>query len=306
MIAVHCLLLYSTKPEAKGLGGRLVMFLGGAPAAPTFLFLMGLLTQLKPSPLGWPLVKRALGLVALGYALNFGRLTLPALLGAPLRSDPWLGFWMIDVLQSAGPALLILALTQRLPWIAQLGLAVFVALLAPYLSGLTPFPDVFSFVWGRHELVFFPLLPWLAYPLFGQAFGSLEILGRNLGRALVSLALVGIGLLLTSYLPTDGERFTYYHSSPAQTFWMMGFTGLWLLAAGLVPVRELWWRPLKFLSRNVTATYVISWLTIAWGTFLLGFRQWGMAATTAFIFTQILLVSALTYAWANRGQWRRT
>ena len=59
------------------------------------------------------------------------------------------------------------------------------------------------------------------------------------------------------------------------------------------------------LSRNVTAAYVISWLTIAWGTFLLGFRQWGMAATTALIFAQILFVSALTYAWANRGQRRK-
>jgi len=175
MVSVHVLEEWASLPLQHSAFGRVVEFFGSSLAAPVFMFLMGASLAFSRRSSTGALIRRGAELLALGYALNFLRGSLPALIGlrwglvrpedlAPYT--PWNLFWIIDILEFAGPALALLGLIRLLrrpgAWIA---LATIIAAVSPWLWGIrSDWPllnGLLRHLWGTGPLVSFPLFPWL-------------------------------------------------------------------------------------------------------------------------------------------------
>lgn len=301
MIAVHAKMLYLHRNYAHGPVGNTAELFGGAPAAPTFLFLMGLVWTLHPGRPWKKVIHRALEIFLLGYALNFARLTLPIALGAPFPPAAWgQTLFMVDVLQMAAPAMLILRAFESAPPALIAFLAAFFAGAGAFFWGATPSPGPFDIFWGQGSFVFFPLFPWLAFPLAGL----LARRGATKRRLALGVAFLSAGLAAGPFLR---EGFTYYRSSPAQVVWMLGFVLLWReLAIVLAPrLPNAAARAARYLSENVTSFYVASWLVLSWPVFLLGFRERDEREYFVIYFTALSLSAIAVAIWREISRSRR-
>jgi uncharacterized membrane protein len=287
MVAVHVLEQYATPSVTESLFGQVVEELGGVPAAPVFVFLMGVSLALSRHADPRRQIRRALGLLLLGYALNFLRGSLPLWLGthlgliAPDAFAPYSPaslFWLVDILQFAGLALLILVLVRRaLPWPpAWLTLAALVALVSPWLWGRmlgAPLPDiVLTLLWGRGgEWVAFPVFPWIAYALCGMSFGAWLAASRHPDQLFRRAAWAGAALLAGGGAVTLTDSAfhlgDYWRTGPAGVVAITGIVLLWLAACraivARVPANAVFDR-LYAWSAQVTPFYVLHWLIVGW------------------------------------------
>jgi uncharacterized membrane protein len=296
MVAVHVQQIFGSVALADSAGAFVVELLGGPPAAPVFVFLMGVfLSAGRPNPTEVG-VRRGALLLLLGYTLNLVRGTIPIGLGlhigrlTPEAIQPFTPVNLllaVDILIFAGLACIVLALVVR--WVRRpvwwLVIAAAVILASPLLwgvqTGIGVIDHLIEPLWGSAENTSFPLLPWLFYPLCGMAYGQLLVKLEGSALARVSAAagaaalLSGVGLGLI-----DPERafYDYARMNAAGHLAIIGFVLLWIAGfrwvAGrfdLGPVARF----LRYLSRNVTPVYVAHWIIIGWSTLLLGFRSRG-------------------------------
>jgi uncharacterized membrane protein len=321
MVMVHVLLWYGTDAEKATPAGIIVRLLGGPPAAPVFVFLMGASQAFSRRTAGDRGLLRGPMLLALAYLLNLFRGTLPMLVGRHLGvldrrgASPYTPLsllWLVDILHFAGLALILLILVRRaLPRpTAWLALAVLVAFWSPYLwgrmSGCAPLDSLLRLLWGTGALVAFPVFPWISYPLAGMAFGDWlaqtsdqDRIFQRAGRVGAGLLLLGIGLILTDPTVQLGD---YFRSGPGAVLGTLGFVLVWLSACHWL-VRHLrfpcLFNRLYAWSAHVTAFYVIHWLAIGWGSGLFGLRNqgWpGLALSTGVV---VLLSDGATRLWVR-------
>lgn len=293
MVLVHVLGHYGTAAAWATPLGTAVTFLGGPPAAPVFMFLMGtsLAFSRRATPRG--ILRRAAWLAFLAYLLNVLRGWLPATLGlttgvvTPEQLAPYTPsalLFMVDIHQMASLALVVLAALTAVragPLVA-LGLVAVVAVVSPLLWGRTvghPLVDGgLALLWGDAWNVFFPLLPWVAYPLAGMAYGRLLVRsGQRIrfmrGAAVAGLAVGGVGLALMATVDPFTGVDDYWRQGPGPLLGMLGFIPVWLLACDLVvrrvPAAPVY-RVLFGWSTRVTAMYCVHWILLAWGVGLVG------------------------------------
>lgn len=332
MIAVHVLMVYGNGELRGSVLGEVVEFLGGPPAAPVFMLLMGLSFAYAGKDGLWAGIRRGLLILGSGYLLNILRGVLPVLaagLFAPELVGEALGegvglldlLLIGDILQFAGLALMAMAFLRSLgtgrPILVLLAVAV--AGLAPLLwglrSGLPPLDLFLDLLWGDRPLpgalenaVSFPVFPWLAFPLVGMVLGDtlraaagsegVAGAGRVIRRAgLLGLAIgaAGLGLALTDPAWHFND---YYHARWGSMLFMVGFClawlALWDLIARRIPDNAVF-RFLAACSRRVTAIYFLQWVLINWGIAALGANQLGAAGAAA----TFVAVTALSYAGAG-------
>jgi uncharacterized membrane protein len=201
-----------------------------------------------------------------------------------------------DILTFIGAAILLLCLVRRWPGWALLTAAAAVWLVSPWLRELTRYAD--DWVYGEYFSGFtlsdaaqgflvngyFPLCPWLVFPLVGMAVGRLVVdeergrTGAASGRCLPMvgvglMVLAGVGIGLAPLVPQD-ERWhlaplQFYPASSTFVALVVGIilVALWILYRGLdVPRRE---RPLplgffRLYSRYALTTYVLHLAVHVW------------------------------------------
>ena len=210
MVSVHVVGTYATLEVYESPFGWVFEALGGPPAAPVFVFLMGAVLAFSRRSGTWQMARRGLFLLGLGYALNGLRGALPMWVaiqaGATAAeldgATPVSELLSIDILQFAGMAFLVLALVRRLtqrPWVWA-ALAVAVIGVSPWVwgtaSGWAPLDFVLEWLWGTGDGTAFPVFPWVAFPLMGMAAGAWLSETGNVGRTFRRLALGGLGLLV--------------------------------------------------------------------------------------------------------------
>jgi len=197
MVLQHAVLLFATGQGEGSVLGKIVLLLGGAPAAPVFLFIMGIFLGRPDRKIGRG-VRRGLKLIALGYLLNLLRSTLPSLFTGPeiasatVPASPLASFWAVDILQMAGLSFVLLTLLRRyLPfrWVWAI-LAAAVAFVSPLLWHWDGPSGVYA-LWGNRDDVFFPLFPWVVYPLAGMVYGPCSFEAEDRGRAVKRRAVIG-------------------------------------------------------------------------------------------------------------------
>jgi uncharacterized membrane protein len=328
MVAVHALQTYATPEVYDSAFGWALEFLGGPPAAPVFMFLMGAVMAFSRRTGTLAMVRRGLFLLALGYALNGLRGSLPTWIAmqsgwlstAELEgASPLNELLQIDILQFAGMAYLVLAVVRRLtrrPWV-WIALAAVVAGISPWIwgrmSGWPILDGLLTLLWGTGgEAVAFPVLPWIVYPLVGMAAGAWLAASDDVGRTFRRFAWAGLGLLVVGGAVTltdvDFHIGDYWRTGPGGLVAITGFVLLWLSGCNAIASRVLrTWpgRLLAFWSRNVTVFYFIHWILIGWSVFLVGYEAFGILGTLIGLATVVLASDLLTRAWIRIGPSRR-
>ncbi len=312
MILVHVLENYGRDEVYDNVIGRIVEFFGGAPAAPVFMFVMGFFL-VYPSDRGLKAgAMRGLKIMALGYLLSFLRYSLPESLGI---TDYGGGFdffsfvWEVDILQFAGFAMILLAAIRHyIPWPRTwILLAVLVAVSSPQLwnisSGITVINWFLDLLWGNYEEVWFPVFPWLTFPLLGMAFrhycesddGNL-VMDRRI--PIIGFLVLAAGIVITC-TNIEFHYGDYYRSGPGAIIWMSGFVVVWLFlcekAVEKIPDNKVF-HLLYYWSKHITAVYFAQWMIIGWGVAIFPYMEQSITTTV------LLMVIAVPLThWATRG-----
>jgi uncharacterized membrane protein len=325
MVMIHVLGHYGNEDSWASPLGQVVIFLGGPTAAPVFMFLMGASLAFSRRASATGIARRGLWLLFLAYTLNVLRGVLPATLGLATgyvsEADispytPAILLTLVDIHQMAGLALLVIAAVTALFALSGrralraglIGLAVVVAVVSPSLWGTTtgvpPVDLGLALLWGTDWNVFFPLFPWIAYPLVGFAYGR-ALVGqpdrrrfvRRMGRVGVVVMLVGAAIIAIVH-PSIGVE-DYWRQRPGVVLAIVGLILAWLALADVV-VSRVRSNPvfdrLYGWSGRVTAMYCIHWILIGWGVGLVGHRDLELPAVLVAMVIVLVLTDRITIA----------
>ncbi|MFN5627865.1 MAG: heparan-alpha-glucosaminide N-acetyltransferase domain-containing protein [Bacteroidota bacterium] len=305
MIAVHTLEVFASEEVKNSVFGEIIEFLGGPPAAPVFMTLMGFSfinsskSELKPRLL------RGFKLFLSGYILNIIRGVLPFSISTYLNMDiveklpleklnEYTILTIVDILQFAGIALMIMALIHEFKinkYIILLA-AFIISMLSPFLWGFTlniPLVDqIFELLWGDQAIGFsfidnkiaFPIFPWLSFPLIGMYLGETMKNTIDQNRTFKHFGIGGIVVLLIgiviSYNNIEYHFNDYYHSRQGAMLFMCGFVVFWIyitkIAIDKLPANKLFELLFKW-SKGVTNIYFAQWIIIIWSIAFFGINE---------------------------------
>jgi len=280
MVQVHLTELFATPAFFGSLAGKISLFLGGAAAAPVFMAMMGYFIARKGVS-SRDLLLRGIKLIGLGILLNIGlnfHLLIKFFNGHFSGMDPWTYVFGVDILFLAGLSMGVIAGIQKLaakhllPWVLALLVAAGVGQFLPLYEGNLPAIHFLqAYFWGEAYWSYFPLFPWLSYPLAGFLFYNIS---KNIDISqwpvktfgiiwLVLLAGIAIsfnyGFRISIYLPA------YYHHKLLFVGWTLAFIAWWTISWYFISTSfsKNWvFSYLQFCGRNVTAFYVVQWLLI--------------------------------------------
>jgi uncharacterized membrane protein len=301
MIGVHVLWHWGAPDTWTTPIGQVISLLGGPTAAPVFMFLMGASLAFSSRTSFSSLAVRGVWLLWLGYLLNVLRGVIPAYLGiqagivTPEQIAPFTLPWLattVDVHHMAGLSLIAIAalrsVTRRPGWL-WVTLAAAVVLAGPLLRGLefgTPLLDgPLTPVLGGAPNVYYAVVPWIAFPLAGAAYGAVMArAGNDIGRrirvfrlgALLGAGMCAVGIALFLLAPPPFDVTTYWRMPPSYFIAITGLVLVWLWGCDLVVRHVRANRAFTFLygwSANVIAIYFTHWVVVGWGVGVFGFRS---------------------------------
>ena len=263
----------------------------GTIPAPIFCFLVGLSLWLwlqRSASLGKDSSAVAKATVRRGLFLFGGGLAFAVLIWLPKEVFNW------DILTLLGTATLVLYVLRK--WSARrlVVLALFILLISPHLRTVTDYAKGhYSDSFALNDVLlgfllhgYFPLLPWLIFPLMGFATGKYffadEASQRLMGWQMpgLGIALLGSAGVLSRFVETSHFTFLFlkWQFYPAITTFVLGalgmtFLGLWVLYRVLDagPARTNG-KSLTFFrrySRLSLTTYVIHHAIHLWPLYLL-------------------------------------
>jgi uncharacterized membrane protein len=304
MIAVHVLEVFSNEHVIGSLYGSITEFLGGPPAAPVFMFLLGvgIIYSTKSEP--HILFKRGLIIFLAGYLLNILRGSIPNLIGYILTNnndlleDSIRELISVDILQFAGLTLIYFSIVKKLKvnlvimFITGVIFCAFNFLLLNIKTDSLLFSAFSGLIWGAGELSYFPFLSWIIYPIAGYCFGTFLIRCANKSKFYLNMLFSGLILFLSFavaivYLSKIDvgfiNEYTYYHHTIFGSLIFLSFTIFWisllfLISKGFVGVIKT---TVERWSRNVTSIYFIHWVLIGNLTLLLGLNTSNLITTIA-------------------------
>lgn len=316
---VHAVLLFS-KPEVYNTPfGLFLTFIAEDIGAQVFMLLMGISFVLSKRNDFNSVIKKVAWLLAAGYVLNFLKFVLPAMsniLPAGVYTELQVsrnccGYIKMlltgDILQFAAIAMFIIYAVSRLPryplWASVVAIVIcFVSPLLYDKHGNNAFCNyLLQLVSGQPPRVFFPLLPWLVYPLTGLVIGYFIRLQKPLVFGYCMMA--GFILMLLScseWLPYhDKLNESFYRTYPPGTLYHLGMVLVWLYIVHWIAKHHphrLLLKPFSFLSKHITLIYCVQWIILCWSLPLIGFRTLGTMASiiiaTLFCLV-VIIISAL-------------
>ena len=332
MVLVHFVDNLSPRDDSSSMLYDACFCLGGLPA-PLFAFVSGFSFSL------WVRAQRADGRrdrAITGTALRRGSFLFAA--GLLFNFCIWLPeeTFNWDILTLLGASLVLLAFARHLEPPVLTVVAVLILLLSPALRAVGDFPaywedEAFTYDHTPRDLIFgfvangyFPLFPWLLFPLAGHLAGELDsgrIRGQwkmpAVGAGLIAVAAgfvawgdVAPGLLARAY--ADG-----YSEFPASTPYLLGMLGFCLVTLGCsrrvfdsrapgFAVREL-----SRFSRFSLTIYVVHHVAHLWPLWLYGAwinpadvtGFWRNAIGTPLAFglaVAFLILTAIALRWSDR------
>ena len=290
MVLIHTL-QYSTQPSVEHSSiGTIIYFLGGVPAAPVFMFLLGVGIVYSKQTNPTYLIKRGFLILLLGYALNAMRDSIPALLFGWMNNNSELmryavyDFFDVDILQFAGLALMFFGLVKKFTFnnVTVLFLGLCFSLINLFLLKIQV--DNFllflltGLLWGSHQLSEFPFLTWIFYPIAGYFFGQLLIRCLDKTRYYIVVFFGALIILLSSIFVFSGifglnifDNTRYFHHTLAENIIYTAFVLCWLsvlaLSSSYIPIVIS--QIITRWSQNVLEIYIIQWILIGWTTYFI-------------------------------------
>lgn len=280
MIQVHIVELFATESFYQSSTGKILLFLGGPPVAPVFMAILGyfLLSVNKTST---QLVVRGIKIFMLGMLLNLV-LNFNLLLkvnNGTLVVDVWPYVFGVDILPFAGLSIICIALLKHLiekKWWVVL-IMIFISIwLGQFLLGLkhenNNLKYIEAYFYGCTEWSYFPLFPWLAYPLSGIALYKIEQ-RYNFQVFYLLKTKITLGILFLVFfvstinytVSTSSNLTLYYHQDSLFFLWTFIFSLFYSLFIHEINtwLGKTWiFLYFKWLGRHVTLVYVIQWIII--------------------------------------------
>lgn len=299
MICVHVQEMYSQPTVQKSIFGYTVELLTTFPAAPLFMFAMGVGAVYSRRQDAAYAVSRGGALLLTAFLLNALRGYVPWFLGLKagllsMEAIPYgnvtLSLLEVDILHFAGLSFILIGGLRAIkaPWGAYPVVAILLGLLNYLVRGIStgnPAVDsLLGLLWGAGDTSYFPFLSWVFYPLAGVAFGTLLRRCEDKHRFYLWSLLVGCVAFFISAWVADfrllhylgiPEAYAYYHHDLLGNIFIGSLTLIWLsslyLLQGAFPAAVL--QRLQVWSRNLTTIYLIHWVLIGWFALLVGFNQ---------------------------------
>lgn len=282
MIQIHVIELFSGDGffENHLTGAKVFYFLGGAPVAPVFMVLFGYYSFTSGKTKG-QLIFRGLKIFGLGMILNLtlnANLIISVITGR-INVDIWPYIFGVDILQFAGLSLVIIATTKKLleknPLLVSI-IIILVAISGKLMTDLTPanttLKYISAFFYGSTDWSYFPLAPWLAYPLTSivllqlQKNYDLNVLFLKKMKQLLGILCIPFFILTIQYAINSSFSLpSYYHHGILFYIWTICFLVFYYLLVYELNKNigeSLIFRYLKWLGQNVTLMYVIQWIII--------------------------------------------
>jgi hypothetical protein len=334
MIApIHTVLVYSKLEVRSTWLGYILGFIAEGPGAQLFMLLMGVYIAFqKPVPFS-SVCKRSLILLLTGYTLNVLKFCLPMqlhLLPLGLLND--LGtsndttgmiqlFYIGDILQFAAIALIIVNLFRRFLKYYEYAIiaAILVCFVSPFAWNLSENylsqsgGYILELIGGQPPHIFFPLFPWLVYPLTGLAIGY-YLKWPNQRKVFHVILYTGAVCLIAGYLLGEfilkQHSESFYRTYPGDTLMHLGIVliTLWCWQWLAQHIRKnLFFDLLVFCSKNITPIYIIQWPLIIWLLPLFGYQHLDLPfSILAIVFTGgwtmglLLIYKHLTKIYQNK------
>jgi hypothetical protein len=320
MPAAHALLLFGDPAVHQSLLADIFRFLAEGPGAQLFMLLMGVSFSFSKRIRRNYVLKRTFYLLLAAYGLNFFKFIVPlglSILPENLLSEFGLRndlsaaqFFLLmgDILHFAGIAYMILYLVSRLKhspiWAFLLAIAIMI--ISPFVWDVKPelifvdqLTDLFT---GHPPSTFFPVFPWLVYPLMGLTLGYL--LKRNNPDYLIrKMGLTGFAFIVISIVFPATTTITawpsFYRTEPADTLFHLGFVLVWLSLVHWISKKvriNYFFRLFNFCSRHITIIYLIQWILICWCMAFTGYMQLNLTLTAGWMASVTAATLLLTYA----------
>ena len=291
MIQVHSLQLFTTVEFQESFFAKIMFFLGGPPAAPVFLAIMGYFLGVSKKSL-FQKLKRGLDLIALGFLLNLF-LNLNLFIKIFLKqsnSNPLNYLLGVDIFFVAGISIILISLLQKL-FKDKFYLYFITALLIAIPAQLFPnFPEKFqylqAFIYGEFSWSYFPILPWVSYSFLGTGFFFLflKIRDKLTNPLILKLIFLILSVIVIVFVPyaisVSSKLHEYYHHTLIFFLWNIAFLSWWLIVCKYID--NLFHRAsilnyIRWTGKNVTAIYVVQWIVIGnlGTTFYRQFEFWG-------------------------------
>ena len=294
MVFVHVLLFIPNGVDTESAYGLIVGFFGGVPAAPVFMFCMGVGMVYSRHSQFASLFRRGLRLLFLAYLLNFLRGTLPLTVLSPwIDADApffqgeslrmkWLSMlFAVDILHFAGLTFLFFAIVRYFKlnkaslFVVGLALALVELLIVPHTTKSTVMNEFIGLFFRVDRNSAFPFFSWIPFPIAGYLFGGLLRKCRNKNSFYAFLLAAGslLFILFTvtalKYQVPLGMRDddVYYAQDFYRVLWGVSFILPWLsllyflsfcIPEGFLP------DTIKRWSRNVNGIYMVHWVIIGW------------------------------------------
>ena len=320
IVPVHILETFIVPAGRESLFGQIILFLGGPFAVPVFMMVMGYFVA-RSKRSNTSSIFRGIKILILGLLLNIG-LNFNLLLKIQFQDwqiDPWKYIFGVDIFYFAGLSIIILSLIKMLKKKQVLILGFLILLVigsTAYINELLTSSDesyILPFIGGSYWWSYFPLFPWLVYPLIGFLFfriepGFMEFLSRS--RMISWIAGIVIFVMVIVFwdfgFHVTIDLTQYYHHEFLYFLWAMGVVTLWTLLLRFIVQKLPKFPPvvfLRWLGKNITVFYVIQWLII--GNIATAIYQTKELREFGYWFTAIFLVTiGLTYLVENRPKLR--
>ena len=300
MIQVHMTELLARQEFYDSFTGKLSLFIGGVPAAPVFMTVMGYFLVSSASFISF--IRRGLKLIFWGLLLNIG-------LNFHLILDVWSGtkqanllqyIFGADILFLAGLSIILIGLLKLIfkkSFIPYFVLALGFSFLGQFIPVISDskLQYLMAFAGGNYSWSYFPLFPWLAYPLAGYTFGLVKDKIKKITHTessiifITAFVLFVSGMFMFGYQASTNLR-QYYHHGILFFIWAITFITCWGWVNHFIAEKTgsfILTRYIGWLGKNVTAVFVIQWLIIGnlatqiWKTQTVGeLILWGLGILT--------------------------
>jgi len=313
MAPVHAILLYSNISVQSTLIGQGFAFIAEWHGAQIFMLLMGISFSFSKDQTLESVFKKSVCLMVSAYALNTLKFVVPHFFGwLPhalldlLQVDPGIHgytqlFILGDILHFAAISLIILAIIFKFKNYEKIAfwLSVIICFVSPFIWDATSNNALINYslqlAGGQPPRVFFPVLPWLIYPLLGLSIGKIiqqkeSWLGFD-SFWIPGFLLLVIGFVFKYFLQNPGFS-SFYRTTPLDTIIHVGIVlvmlSFWHWISFYVKPNNLF-KLFMYASRKITRIYIIQWILIFWLIPFTGYQQTGFIGSVFLIFLTSLV-----------------
>jgi uncharacterized membrane protein len=320
MIApIHTMMVYASLSLRSILPAQILAFIAEWHGAQIFMLLMGISFSFSKDRSSKSVFQRAGRLIVVAYGLNIFKFLIPHYFGwlpphllQELQiQNGWRGYIQLfllgDILHFASIAMIILFFVSKFPSNrnVELYITAGICLLSPLFWDTSSNNLIINYCLhlfaGQPPSVFFPILPWLIYPLLGfyigRQFQRSESQNIKTWIGFDSFWIVGLGLMILAsiikYFMHDSSYSSFYRTSPLDTLLHVGFVLIalsgWRWISSHVNPNSLF-KLFNYCSKHITQIYIIQWIFICWLIPVFGYQQAGFVGTIIYI----LLTTVLT------------